>query len=253
MPRTHYEQLEVRVHPNRRALGVDAAAHVAKSIVAAIDTNGEARVIFACAPSQNEFLEALVMQPINWAKVTVFHMDEYVGITADHPASFRRYLDERLLQRIDPVQAVNWIRAEEEPTAECRRYATLLSRRPIDLVCLGIGENGHIAFNDPPVADFLDSSLIKVVELDTTCRQQQVNDGCFPDFESVATHALTLTVPALFGAREISCVVPGERKATAVRATLLGPIETACPASILRTHPRTVLHLDEASGALLPK
>ncbi|HZJ14062.1 MAG TPA: glucosamine-6-phosphate deaminase [Chthoniobacteraceae bacterium] len=253
MPRTNYEQLEVHVHPTRGALGAEAAAHVAKSVAAAIDSNDGARVIFACAPSQNEFLEALVAQPIDWAKVTAFHMDEYVGITAEHPASFRRYLDEHLLQRIDPVQAVHWIRAEEEPAAECRRYAALLSERPIDLVCLGIGENGHIAFNDPPVADFLDTNLIKVVELDATCRQQQVNDGCFPNFESVPTHALTLTVPALFGTREISCVVPGERKAAAVRATLLGPIETACPASILRTHPRTVLHLDEASAALLPE
>jgi glucosamine-6-phosphate deaminase len=253
MPRITYEKLEIRRHANRRALGADAAFRVAQSIGAAIKANGEARVIFACAPSQNEFLEALTTQPINWAKVTVFHMDEYVGITAAHPASFRRYLDEHLLQRIDPVQTVHWIGGDEEPSAECERYAALLSERPIDLVCLGIGENGHIAFNDPPVADFLDPSLIKVVELDATCRQQQVNDGCFPDLAAVPTHALTLTVPALFCAHELSCVVPGERKAAAVRATVLGPIETSCPASILRTHQRAVLHLDEASAALLPK
>ena len=243
--------LEVRSFPDRSAMGSAAADLVADAIRAACATRGEARVIFACAPSQNEFLDALARRPVAWARVTVFHMDEYVGLRADHPQSFRHYLRTHLLERIAEPQAVHLIRAENDPLHEAARYGKMLAEKPIDVACLGIGENGHLAFNDPPVADFRDPELVKIVELDAICRQQQVNDGCFPTLEAVPSHALTLTIPTLLGAGLVSCVVPGQRKAIAVRDTLHGPVSTQCPASILRQHARAVLHLDPDSASLI--
>ncbi len=251
MKTNQFDSLEVRQYADRAALGSAAAANVAEASRLACSTRGEARVIFACAPSQNEFLAALVRHPIAWNKVTVFHMDEYIGLRGDHAQSFRHFLRTHLLDHVTAPHAVHLIQAEKDPLHEAARYAQLLSEKPIDVVCLGIGENGHLAFNDPPVADFRDPQVIKIVELDDACRQQQVNDGCFPSFDAVPTHALTLTIPTLVGARTVSCVVPGERKAQAVRDTLLGPIDTACPASILRQHKDAVLHIDAASASLL--
>ena len=247
MKTRRFDSLEVRQYPDRASLGVAAA----RGVAAAIAARGEARAVFACAPSQDEFLAALIAQSVDWAKVTVFHMDEYAGLPEGHPASFRSYLRGHLLAHI-AARAVHLIRAEADAAGETARYAALLAERPLDLVCLGIGENGHLAFNDPPVADFADPALVKLVALDDACRRQQVHDGCFRALDDVPTHALTLTIPALFCAREISCVVPGGRKAQAVRDALLGPIAPSCPASILRTHPRAVLHLDEAAASLLP-
>lgn len=232
-------------------MGRAAAAAAANALNEAIAANGEARVILASAPSQNELLQHLLAAPIDWSRVTIFHMDEYVGLGADHPASFRSYQQQHVLSRIKP-RAFHGIRGEApDAEAECRRYAALLAEAPIDVVCLGVGENGHLAFNDPPVADFADPVLVKVVELDEVCRQQQVNDGCFPTLDAVPRHAITLTIPALLGGRELFCVVPGPRKAAAVRATLRGSIDTSCPASILRRHPRARLYLDTASAAEL--
>ena len=247
MKTRRFDSLEVHQHADRAALGVAAA----RGVAAAIAALGAARVVFACAPSQDEFLAALLAQPVDWAKVTVFHMDEYADLPEGHPASFRSYLRGHLLMHIAP-RAVHLIRAQADATGEAARYAALLAERPLDLVCLGIGENGHLAFNDPPVADFADPALVKLVALDDACRRQQVNDGCFSTLDAVPTHALTLTIPALLSAREIYCVVPGARKAQAVRAALLGPIATSCPASVLRTHPRAVLYLDDAAASLLP-
>jgi glucosamine-6-phosphate deaminase len=251
MKTSKFDSLEVRQYLDRPALGSAAAASVAAAIRLACSTRGEARVIFACAPSQNEFLAALVRHPIAWGKVTVFHMDEYIGLRGDHPQSFRHFLRTHLLDLIAAPRIVHLIQAEKDPIHEAARYGQLLAEKPIDIVCLGIGENGHLAFNDPPVADFQDPKVIKIVELDAACRQQQVNDGCFPTFDAVPTHALTLTIPTLVGARTVSCVVPGERKAQAVRATLRGPISAACPASILRQHKDAVLHIDDAAASLL--
>jgi glucosamine-6-phosphate deaminase len=253
MKQARFDSLEVRQFVDRAALARPTAEFVAETIRAAIAASGDARVVFACAPSQDEFLAALTPQSIDWSKVVVFHMDEYVGLSAEHPASFRHYLREHLLTRIAVPKAVHLIRAEEPSESECQRYAALLAEKPLDLVCMGIGENGHLAFNDPPVADFHDPQLIKVVALDAVCRQQQVNDGCFAALEQVPTHALTLTIPTLLGAGVVSCVVPGPRKADAVLEALLGPIRTMCPASILRTHPRAVLAIDDAAAALLPR
>jgi glucosamine-6-phosphate deaminase len=248
------ERLAVEVHRDRASLGLAAARAVAAHLRDLIATQGEARVIFACAPSQDEFLAALTNPArcgvaVTWERVTAFHMDDYVGLPGTHPQSFRHYLKTHLLDRV-PVGAFHPLRAEEaDLDAVCADYAALLDKRPIDLICLGIGENGHIAFNDPPVADFDDPVSVKRVALDEACRRQQVNDGCFPTFADVPTHSLTLTVPVFRRARRLSVHVPGPRKAAAVRATLHDPLSTACPATILRTHPQATLHLDAASAA----
>jgi glucosamine-6-phosphate deaminase len=243
-----YDSLEVDIHSDRQALGVAAALRVAESIRSACVARGEARVIFASAPSQNEFLAALIRESVPWENVIVFQMDEFAGLPPDHPQSFGHYLRSHLLDHIPAPRVIHLIRAESDPASECARYGKLLAENPIDLACLGVGENGHIALNDPPVANFKDPHLVKMVKLDECCRQQQVNDGCFPNLEAVPTHAFTLTVPALLAAREISCVSPGERKANAVHDALAGALSKECPASILRRHPHAVLHLDPTSA-----
>lgn len=245
------ERLAVHVHADRAAMGQAAAREAAAALQAAVQREGGARVVLACAPSQDEMLAALVAAPVDWARVTVFHMDEYVGLDAAHPASFRRYLQEHFLSSVRPAVFHGIAGEAPDVEVECSRYARLLSAAPIDLVCLGIGENGHLAFNDPPVADFADPAAVKVVELDESCRHQQVNDGCFASLATVPRRALTLTIPSLLGARRLVGTVPGSRKAAAVRAALRGPVAAACPASILRTHPAATLHLDSASAALL--
>lgn len=247
-----YDQLHVEIHSNRAAMGVAAAGRASAILRQAIAENGCARIVLASAPSQDELLASLTSSPdIDWSKVTIFHMDEYVGLPADHPASFRNYQSRHVLSRVHPA-AFHGLRGEDlDPFAECHRYARLLAQAPIDLVCMGIGENGHIAFNDPPFADFHDKPSVKVVVLDEACRQQQVNDRCFPDLDSVPRRAITLTCPALMAGKAIVCVVPGPRKAVAVGSTLYDPVSTDCPATILRSHPDAVLYLDSASASLL--
>jgi glucosamine-6-phosphate deaminase len=249
------DRLAVEIHPDRAALGRAAARAAADYLAGVIARWGEARVIFACAPSQNEFLTSLLDPNVcgvalDWRRITAFHMDDYVGLPGDHPQSFRHYLREHLLQHV-PMGRFHPLPADEtDLAAVCARYASLLAERPIDLICAGIGENGHIAFNDPPVADFDDAALVKVVTLDDACRRQQVNDGCFPTFAAVPTQALSLTVPVFRRALRLTIHVPGPRKAAAVRATLRDPITPACPASILRLHPAATLYVDAAAAAL---
>jgi glucosamine-6-phosphate deaminase len=179
-------------------------------------------------------------------------MDEYVGLSAAHPASFRHYLQTHLLSQISIGEFHPILGETPDSEAECQRYAALIDAAPIDLICLGIGENGHLAFNDPPVANFHDVMSAKVVELDPICRQQQVNDGCFPDLNAVPKKAITLTLPVFRNARNLSVVVPGPRKAAAVYATCAGPVHTDCPASLLRTRPNATLFLDRAAAERLP-
>lgn len=245
--------LSVEVFSERKSQGEAAASHVIHVINQAIEAQGHARVIFACAPSQDDFLSALMerRQEVDWSKVTVFHMDDYVGLSADSPQSFRYYLQEHLLTHITCRAFFPICSEAEDEEAERARYEAALQDEPIDLVCMGIGENGHIAFNDPPVADFNDPQWVKVVELELACRQQQVNDGCFPRIEDVPTHAFTLTIPALMGCRHVSCVVPGKLKANAVAESLNGPVSTACPASILRSHPSAMLWLDQDAASAI--
>ena len=250
------DRLAVEIHPDRAALGRAAGQAVAAHLRALLAKQGGARVIFACAPSQDEFLAALIAASrsaelgIDWSRVTAFHMDDYVGFAADHPQSFRRYLRAHLLDHV-AVGAFHPLPAERPPAVAGAAYAALLAAAPIDLICLGIGENGHLAFNDPPVADFDDPALVKGVALDEACRRQQVNDGCFPTLADVPTHALTLTLPVFRDARRLSVHVPGPRKAAAVRATLRDPRSTACPATLLRDHPDATLYVDEAAAAEL--
>lgn len=245
-----FDQLNAEIFPDRRQAGEAAAAQAAAALRAAIERQGAARIIVASAPSQDELMAGLATAAgINWSRVAVFHLDEYVGLPASHPGSFRHYQQRSLLARVRPA-AFHGIRGDApDPLDECRRYAALLREGPIDLVCLGIGENGHIAFNDPPVADFSDPYLAKVVKLDAICRRQQVNDGCFPTLRDVPELAITLTCPAILSGRVIVCMVPGARKAAAVAAATQGPIATSCPASILRTHPCATLYLDNDSSA----
>lgn len=249
------EALTVRVYDDRRGLGLAAAALVASAIRKAIDRTGRASLILAAAPSQDEFLEALIAsRGIAWSAVRAHHMDEYLGLAPDHPASFRRYLRDRLIDRVGigpgGFRAIPG-ESTKRPASVCLLYESVFGASPADVTCGGIGENGHLAFNDPPVADFLDPCRVKVVRLDEACRAQQVNDGTFARIGDVPTHAYTLTIPALLAAPLVSLCVPGPRKASAVLAALTGPISEACPASILRTHPGSVLHLDRAAASLV--
>ena len=209
-------------------------------------------MIFAASPSQNEVLAALANDPqIPWNRVNAYHMDEYIGLSPDAPQGFGNFLREHMFG-LAPFASVNYIdSAATDPQAECDRYSTLLQENPVDIVVMGIGENGHIAFNDPPVADFNDPHLVKIVALDPVCRQQQVNDGCFEALEQVPTHALTLTVPTLMAAKYHFCIVPAPTKAKAVKATVRGPIREVCPATCLRNRSNAVLYLDPDSAALL--
>lgn len=225
-------------------MGAAAAADVAAAMRDHLARSGAVRMIFAAAPSQSDMLDALcAIDGIDWSRVTAFHMDEYLGLPATAPQRFAAWLDRHLFHRL-PFGAVHRLAPELEDGAA---YAGLLNAAPIDIVCLGIGVNGHLAFNDPPVADFNDPHDIKTVELDDICRRQQVDDGSFAALADVPTHAVTLTIPRLLRAARLFCVVPGPQKRQAVRDALHGPISPACPASILRTHPACVLYLDAES------
>ena len=244
------EKLAVHVFPSRAALGIAAGKAAAEAIRAAIARSGEARVIFAAAPSQNETLETLrAAHGIDWSRVTALHMDEYIGLPKNSPARFARYLKTHLFDR-KPFKAVYLL---DDPALDLsgdallERYKKLLAERPIDLVVMGIGENGHIAFNDPAVADFNDPKPVKIVDLDDVCRRQQVNDGCFPTFDAVPKQAITLTVPTLFNAKRLVCAVPGATKRAAVERTLNGAVSTECPATILRRHENATLFVDSDS------
>ena len=246
--------LSVYVYDTREAMGVAAAAAVAAELRRLIAERGTASAIFASAPSQNEFLAALVEAPdLDWRRVVAFHLDEYLGMAEDAPQSFRRFLLDRLVARA-PVGEFHGLCGEaDDAEAECARYARLLEERPPDLGVLGVGENGHLAFIDPPFCDFDDPAAVKVVELDETCRNQQVHDGAFGSLDEVPRHALSLTIPTIMARPRLVAVVPGPAKRDAVKAALEGPIATTCPASILRRHGDAHLFLDRDSAALLSR
>lgn len=247
------DSVSVRVFETPLDAGRAAAAGVALSIRDRTDTVGCANVVFAAAPSQNEFLRCAASDSgIQWSSVNMFHMDEYIGLSRDQPESFRHYLDEHLLRHVR-MKSINLIDAGARfiPSV-CSSYEALLRKSKPDIVCAGIGENGHVAFNDPSVADFDDPLWVKVVRLDEMCRGQQVRDGCFRHIDDVPKHAITLTIPALLQATTISVVVVGKRKMDAVRDMLVGPIGESCPASVLRRAGGVVLYLDrESAGRVL--
>jgi glucosamine-6-phosphate deaminase len=246
------DKLTVKIFDSRDSMGQTAADEVRAKIKELLSQKDEISMIFAAAPSQNEFLAALVAdKEIDWERVNAFHMDEYIGLDEDAPQRFGNFLKDRIFGKVN-FKSVNYLDGNAaDPEEECRRFSELLQSNTIDVVCMGIGENGHIAFNDPHVAFFDDPKLVKVVELDEKCRTQQVNDGCFETIDEVPTHALTLTIPALMLGENLFCMVPAKTKAEAVKNTVKGEIEEACPASILRTRENAILYLDQDSSSLL--
>jgi glucosamine-6-phosphate deaminase len=240
-----FDKLSVNIYANRGELGRGVAIAVASKIQELLKKQERVSIVFAAAASQNEFLDHLSTIPdIDWSRVVTFHMDEYIGLAANHPQLFANYLNERIFNRVKPGR-VFLLNGQVNPIEqEIERYTELLRAYPLDLACIGIGENGHIAFNDPAFADFNDPVLVKLVEPDLTSRMQQVHDGCFKALEDVPTKAYTLTIPALVSAKWIYCTVPGPTKKQAVHRCLHGTISNACPASILRTHDHAALFLD---------
>lgn len=241
--------LPVCVYSNRGDLGQSAGKDAAEVLKGLLKKQDTVNIMFAAAPSQNELLDAILAdKEIDWNRVNAFHMDEYINLDPSAPQGFGNFLRNRFFSKV-PLRSVNYLNAGvSDAEAEAARYAALLKVNKLDICLMGVGENGHIAFNDPPVADFNDKVLVKVVELDMECRIQQVNDGAFPTVDQVPTHALTVTIPGLMSAKNIFCVVPGPTKAKAVKRMLNGELTTACPASILTTHPSARLYLDADSA-----
>jgi glucosamine-6-phosphate deaminase len=243
----------VHLHPDVDALARAAADEASAVLRASVEARGVAHAMFATGNSQLAFVHALVHETaaVPWSNTVIFHMDEYVGVGPDAAAGFQHWIRERITGPVHP-RAAYYVEGLGDAAAECERYSGLLREHPLDLCCLGIGENGHLAFNDPPVADFADPVDVKVVELDAACRTQQVHEGHFPALDAVPTHAITVTIPALLRAGRVLAIVPEARKAEPVRAALTGPVATSCPASVLRTVPEASIHLEPASARLLP-
>lgn len=245
------DKLTVKIFETRAEMGKSAGKEISDCIKTLLTTKAELNMIFAAAPSQNEVLDYLANdKTIPWEKINAFHMDEYVGIDPNAPQGFARFLKNALFDKV-PFKSVNTLNSLNDPDAEAERYSKLLKENPVDIVCMGIGENGHIAFNDPHVADFNDSVLVKKVDLDEVCRMQQVHDGCFATLDDVPKYALTLTVPALAAGKYQFCVVPAATKANAVKSTVNGEINETCPATILRTLENAILYCDNDSGAFI--
>lgn len=248
------EPLNIGIFESKETLGQAAAQDAAKRIREAIQKRGKARLVFSAANSQLDMVSSLADEVgIDWNAVEVFHVDEYVGLSTAHPASFGGWLKRHVAERMRPAEAQYLAGDASDLVHECERYAELLKREPIDICFLGIGENGHIGFNDPHEANFYDRQTVRIVTLDERCRLQQVGEGHWPNLSSVPTRGLTITCPALVNATYIICCVPGRNKAEAVRNALEGPISTECPASIIRKHSDATLFLDIQSAALLTR
>jgi glucosamine-6-phosphate deaminase len=257
------DKLTVEIHSTRQAMGAAAGVAVAEKMHELLKRQDRVRMIFAAAPSQNEFLDSLCQaKGIDWSRVVAFHMDDYLGLPDNAEQRFSSYLKEHLFNKVYPGQVnylidsassltrkVDLATLSEAIEATCGKYSRLLNEAPVDIICMGIGENGHIAFNDPPVADFEDPKLVKLVALEERCRMQQVHDGCFSTLADVPTHALTLTIPNFTAAKWLYCMVPGPTKREAVRRTIREEISTNCPATILRRHSQARLYLDVDSAA----
>ncbi|NMG06096.1 glucosamine-6-phosphate deaminase [Brasilonema sp. UFV-L1] len=246
------DALQVQIFNSEVELAQDVAGIVQKHLQHTLEHKDAVAVLLATGNSQMKFLDALIaLNGVDWSRITCFHLDEYLGISADNLASFRRYLHERVEKRVKPKE-FHYIEGDAmQPLTECDRYTKLLQAQPIDLCCLGVGENGHLAFNDPAVADFNDPYTLKLVKLDTVNRQQQVNTGYFPNLESVPQYAFTVTIPMICSAKKIICLAPGKRKAKIVKRMLESDITTDCPASILRTQQQATLFLDVDSASLI--
>ena len=240
----------LKIFRDGATVGRAAAAAAAALIQAAVDRRGSARIIAATGASQFAFLDALTAEhDLPWTEVEMFHLDEYVGLQPDHPASFRKFLRERLIEKTG-IRRYHFLAGEADAAAECARVGALLAERPVDVAFVGIGENGHLAFNDPP-ADFEAEEPYLIVNLDHACRQQQVGEGWFATIDDVPDRAISMSIRQILKSEAILAIVPESRKAQAVKACLEGEITPLAPASILRTHPRTTIFLDEQSAALL--
>ncbi len=245
------DEIHVNLYDDKPSLSEAAADLVATRLKETLQARGEANLVLATGASQYDFLAALRRRTdIDWTRITAFHLDEYIDLDPEHPAGFRRFLRERFFNHVQ-VKAVHLLDGNAaDPVAEAARYGALLRQHPVDVACIGIGENGHLAFNDPP-ADFETEAKVLVVNLDEACRRQQVGEGHFPDLAAVPAQALSMSIPAILAARTISCVVPDVRKAEAVRCALEGPVTPMCPASALRGHADCHLYLDTGSASLL--
>ncbi len=246
------DKLQVKVFENRIEMGQQAAIEAIDYLIEQLNDKEELNIIFAAAPSQNEFLAALVSSTgVEWDRVNAFHMDEYIGLNTDAVQGFGNFLKSAIFSKL-PFKTVNYIQSKNiDSETQCFEYSKLLTKHHVDVVFMGIGENGHIAFNDPHVAFFNDTEIVKIVELDKACRLQQVNDDCFATISDVPTHAITLTIPTLMSAIRIFCMVPGKLKAKAVKATIYGEVDESCPASILRMHNNATLYCDNDSGIFI--
>lgn len=244
--------LKVEIFDSRVSMGSQSAKDAAKKVKELLSLKAEINMLFAAAPSQNEFLEALVEdKEIDWKRINAFHMDEYIGLDDKAPQGFGNFLRAAIFNKVN-FKSVSYLNGNaKDIEAECDRYSDLLKKHPLDIACTGIGENGHLAFNDPDVSFFDDSKLVKVVKLDEKCRNQQVNDGCFKSIGQVPTHALTLTIPIIFSSGFILCVVPSKTKAEAVYNAINGEIREKNPASILRMHKDAILYVDNDSASKL--
>ena len=246
------DRLKIKIYEDRAIMGKQAGIEVTGRIKELLSKQDHVNMIFAAAPSQDELLAALIAdETIEWFRINAFHMDEYIILDKEAPQRFGNFLNEKIFSKVR-FKSVNYIDGSSaSPDRECERYTELLKKYPPHIVCMGIGENGHIAFNDPHMACFKDNQMIKIVDLDERCRQQQVNDGCFDSIEKVPTHALTLTIPTLLKAKYIYCIVPAQSKAEAVYKTLNNPVNEDCPSSILRTKDDAILYTDKKSASLL--
>ena len=246
--------MDLKIMPDKAQMGKAAATDGAEHIRSAIAERGDANIIVATGVSQFEILGELVQQPgINWNRVTGFHLDEYVGLAIDHPASFRGYLWQRFVSKLPlPLRAFHFLDGEADPRAECRRVSDIIRRHPVDVAFVGIGENGHLAFNDPP-ADFETDEPYLVVQLDDACRRQQSGEGWFPTFDDVPKQAISMSVRQILKSRAIICTVPDDRKAEAVRNSVEGPVTPQVPASILQRHSQCTLYVDKPAASLLRK
>ncbi len=243
--RSKIDELQLNVFQTREQMGNYAAKETADCMKALLKQKERIRMVFAAAPSQNEFLCALKqIEDIPWDRVEAFHMDEYIGLEPEASQRFSTFLIKSLFDDVKPGTVHLLMPEKENPEMECDRYTKLLEEKEIDIVCLGIGENGHIAFNDPEVADFHDPKKVKVVKLDSVCRQQQVHDGCFESMDRVPTNAVTLTIPMLLSAKHLFTIVPGANKRWAAQRALTGTVSEECPASILRTHTGCIFYGD---------
>jgi len=238
------DKLRVELYENKEDMGRDAASFVTNILNQAIQDRGYANLILGTGASQYPLHDVLLKKEIDWTKITLFHLDEYIGLSDQHPASFRNFLKVRIADKVNPKNVYYLEGDATDIDAEIWRYEKLLKDNPVDVACIGIGENGHIAFNDPAVADFNDPEYLKVVEMDEACRKQQVGEGWFPTIKNVPEKAVTLTLTAIMDCKALCCTVPDERKSEAVFKTFSGEISTSCPASILRKHDNAVLFMD---------